>query len=47
VLGEADPLTGKPVEFPYITEDERERLLGQADRLVNSKLPAGSVVNNW
>lgn len=46
-LGEADPLTGKPVEYPYITEDERELLRGQADRLANSRLPAGSIVNNW
>ena len=46
-MGEADPLTGQPVEFPYITADERDRLLGQADRLVNSKLPKASKVNNW
>src|SRR4051812_1735443 len=47
VLGETEPLTGQPVEFPYITVDERERLLGQADRLANSKLPADAKVNNW
>lgn len=46
-LGETNPLTGQPVEFPYVTQDERDNLLGLADKRAKSKLPAGSVVNNW
>lgn len=47
-LGKADPATGKVREFPYITEDEREKLRGQADQLMNSRLlPAEAHVNNF
>jgi hypothetical protein len=46
-LGEANPVTGRPAEFPYSHQDERETLRSLADRLANSKLPAGSLVNNW
>lgn len=47
VLGEPNPTTGRPEEFPYVTQDEREHLLALADLRVKSKLSQGAKVNDW